>query len=185
MTSLSFPSCLPTRFLDRTRVMASIGCAFHCLTAPALLLAAPALGGWWVHPLTHLLIAAVVVPVAGLALWRGYGWHRRRWIVAAGALGIALVVAGALLPWLLPADAPAPQTAAATCHACCPSVVVDATSGAWSLRVPPASIVTMLGGIFLVVAHAANLRHRCCRRDGHTRPVPGRTAAVMGAPARR
>jgi hypothetical protein len=37
-------------------------------------------------------------------------------------------------------------------------LVVDDATGDWSLRVPPASIVTLLGGIALVTAHLANLR---------------------------
>jgi len=40
---------------------------------------------------------------------------------------------------------------------CCPSIQVS-ESGETSLHVPPAAIVTTLGGIFLIVAHVGNLR---------------------------
>ena len=52
--------------LDRTGVIASVGCAIHCMVAPLLVVFAPTLGGWWVHPATHLLIAALVLPNANL-----------------------------------------------------------------------------------------------------------------------
>ena len=84
--------------LDRTGVCASVGCAIHCMVAPLLVVFAPTLGGWWVHPATHLLIAALVLPVAASALKRGYRTHRKRWIMWAGMGGMALVGIGVVLP---------------------------------------------------------------------------------------
>lgn len=147
--------------LDRTGVVASVGCAVHCAVAPLLLLAAPTLGGFWAHPITHLAVAALVLPVAAFALRRGYGMHGRRWIAALGVLGMALVLVGAFLP-LATGGADAHAGAAAGgghgCHDCCPSLAIDETTGAWSLRVPPATVLTLLGGIALVTAHLGNLR---------------------------
>jgi len=162
-TALSYPTPRRNEWLDRTGMWASIGCAIHCLIAPVLILATPVLGGWWVHPVAHLLIAALVLPVAGFALWRGFTQHGRRWIVAVGGLGMFLVVVGVLLPWLhTPAVVVAESEVACTaCQACCPTIAVDADTGAWSLRIPPASIVTVLGGVALIVAHIANLRCAC------------------------
>jgi len=78
--------------------------------------------------------------------------------VALGGSGILLVLLGAALPYFLaPADG-----CAAGCDQCCPSYVVDEVTGAETLNIPPASIITLLGGISLVVAHAANIR--CCAR---------------------
>lgn len=145
--------------LDRYGVVASIGCAVHCMVAPLLLLAAPALGGLWVHPATHLAIAAFVLPVAAVALHHGVRRHGRAWIGVLGAAGMLLVAVGVVLPWLVPSGVHAAHGA---CTDCCPSVHVDAENGAWSVRIPPASIVTLLGGVALVAAHVANLRHRCC-----------------------
>jgi len=155
------------RFLDRTGVCASIGCAVHCMVAPLLLVMTPALGGIWVHPVAHIAIASLVLPVAAFALRRGFREHGKRWIVTTGVLGMALVLAGAFWPLLLgSADAQAADAidGCAVCHDCCPSVAVDETTGAWSLRVPPASVITLLGGIALVTAHLGNLRAcACCR----------------------
>jgi len=46
---------------------------------------------------------------------------------------------------------------------CCPSVQISET-GEMSLHIPPAAIITTLGGIFLIVAHVGNLcgcAHAC------------------------
>lgn len=148
---------LPLASLDRTGVLASVFCAIHCAVAPILLLAAPALGGFWVHPLSHLAIAAFVLPVAALALRSGARAHGRRWVVVVGGLGIGFVLVGAALPYV-----PVSFDASHACERCCPSFVVDEATGAKSLRIPPATVVTLLGGVSLVVAHLANLR--CCSR---------------------
>lgn len=144
--------------LDRTGVFASIFCAIHCAVAPILLLAAPTLGGLWSHPLSHLAIAALVLPVAAFALRNGFRTHGRRWVLTVGGLGIAFVLIGAVLPYLTGSSV----EGCADCDQCCPSFVVDEATGARSLNVPPASIITLLGGISLVTAHLANLR--CCSR---------------------
>jgi hypothetical protein len=155
---------LATDLLDRTGVLASIGCAVHCLVAPVFMLLAPAIGGWWVHPVTHLLIAAIVLPVAGMALVRGYRQHGRRWIPLVGGIGMMLVGIGVVLPWT-PTTASSPAMTGAgdcaVCQECCPTVRVDPATGAWGLDLPAASIVTMLGGLALIIAHAGNLRCAC------------------------
>jgi hypothetical protein len=134
------------------------------MVAPILLLAAPALGGIWVHPIAHLAIASLVLPIAAFALRRGYREHGRRWVVSVGACGMTLVLLGAFWPFFLAgADAHAAIDAAsglAACKDCCPSVTIDDATGSWSLRVPPASVITLLGGVGLVSAHLGNLR--CC-----------------------
>lgn len=144
--------------LDRTGVVASVLCAIHCAVAPLLLVIAPTLGGLWVHPLAHLGIAALVLPVAGFALRRGFRLHHLRWVVVVGGGGIALVLLGAVYPYLS-----GPEVAGGCesgCDQCCPSYVIDPETGEQVLNVPAASVITLMGGIALVVAHIANLR--CC-----------------------
>lgn len=163
-TSIRLPSTWLPR-LDRLGVIASIGCAVHCLVAPVILIMAPVIGGWWTHPASHLLIASVVMPVPLFTLHRGYALHGQRWIVALGALGLALVLLGTILPFFPAASNLLSSTPdSALGHECCPHACVDAASGAWSIRVPPASLITLLGGISLVSAHIANLRS--CRGCG-------------------
>ena len=143
--------------LDRSGVFASVFCAIHCAIAPVFLLFAPAFGSFWSHPLSHLAIAGFVLPVAAIALRKGFRSHRRKWVVALGTCGIACILVGAILPYFA-------TTGCENCDNCCPSVVIDPTTGEESLNIPPASIVTLIGGVFLVTAHLANLR--CCARCG-------------------
>lgn len=148
--------------LDRTGVIASVFCAIHCAIAPLLLILTPTLGGIWTHPVSHLAIAALVLPVAAFALRRGLHSHGRRWVVTLGGVGIALVLVGAALPYFTTT----PHIEGCTsCDQCCPSFVTDPSTGEEHLHIPPATLVTLAGGISLVIAHMANLR--CC--GGHGR----------------
>jgi len=129
------------------------------MVAPFLLIAAPTLGGIWVHPAAHLAIAALVLPIAAFALRSGYRKHGARWIVGLGTAAMVLVLLGAIWPlWFAGGDAV--SNASGCCHECCPTVVVDDVTGERSLRMPPASVITLLGGIGLVTVHLGNLR--CC-----------------------
>jgi hypothetical protein len=144
--------------LDRTGVIASIFCAIHCAVAPLLILIAPTLGGIWVHPLSHFTIAGLVLPIAALALRNGVRAHGKRWVLSVGTVGICLVLVGAALPYLTGSA----SDCGPNCDQCCPSFVIDEVTGEESLNIPPASIITLMGGVSLIVAHMANLR--CCSR---------------------
>lgn len=154
--------------LDRTGVLASVLCAIHCAAAPILLILAPTLGGLWVHPVSHLVIAAVVLPVAALALRSGFRVHRRPLVLILGMLGVGLVAIGAVFPYLAESAAAAGSEA---CDDCCPSIVIDEATGTEQIHIPPATILTTAGGIALIIAHLTNLR--CCagcRAQAHPAP---------------
>ena len=146
---------------DRFGVWASVLCAIHCLIAPLLFLAVPTFAGIWAHPSSHALIALFVLPLAGTVLLQGYRVHRKLWVAGAAVLGAGCVVAGCVLPFL---GGP-PEAAAAVasgCEGCCPQLVQE-VDGGWSLELPPASVVTVLGSALLVASHLGNLVHcRCC-----------------------
>jgi hypothetical protein len=145
---------------DRIGVVASILCAIHCLVTPPLLLLLPTFGRAWAHPASHWIMALLVVPLAFLALRQGFWIHRRKWVLVAGGLGVTLILAGAALPYFDSSEATGGEDA---CDSCCPSLHTAAT-GETRLEIPPASVVTTLGGIALILAHAGNLRCRytCC-----------------------
>jgi hypothetical protein len=159
MSASTFATLLPrTRSgPDRIGVLASILCAIHCLVTPPLLLFLPAFGRAWSHPASHWIMALVVVPLALLTLRQGFRIHGRKWVIASGVVGIALILAGAALPYLEPRPVAVGEHA---CDACCPSLNTAAT-GETRLEIPPASVVTTLGGIALILAHLGNLRCRC------------------------
>ena len=170
---------------DRIGVIASVLCAIHCAIAPVLLLFAPAFGRWWAHPASHWIVALFVVPLAGVMVARGFRIHRKHWVMASGATGILLILAGAALPYTGMAKSgeaegnapPAPATVAAAEEAnsesagqgeaaeadcckdgCCPSIVTDEQNET-RLHIPPASIATTIGGLALILAHVGNI---CC-----------------------
>lgn len=153
--------------VDRVGVAASVICAIHCALAPILLLALPAFGRIWAHPGSHILIALLVVPLAAFSIRKGYRSHRKRWILVSASIGTFFIVIGAILPAFSKAGGigePVASTAtgsnaAEVAHCadqCCPSFQIQETGRA-SLHIPPAAIVTTLGGIFLIAAHIGNL----------------------------
>ncbi|MEM9419674.1 MAG: MerC domain-containing protein [Planctomycetota bacterium] len=171
---------------DRLGIFASVACVVHCLAAPLLLLFLPVLGAWWSHPAAHVVLAALVLPLAGFVVVRGYRKHRRRVALVALVLGCVFILAGLVLPYVDAASglgissASAGETEAVPSlllmekgqfgaaetgddgctETCCPSIAVDAETGQASFNFPPGSIATFLGSVFLVLAHAVNL-HGC------------------------
>lgn len=86
-----------TRWLDRGAVGLSMLCLVHCLAFPVVVMALPAMGEilprqWWVHP----VIFALAVPMATIALVRGWSDHRDRRPVLLGGIGLALLGFGLL-----------------------------------------------------------------------------------------
>lgn len=161
---------------DRFGVFASVLCAIHCAVTPFFLLLLPSFGKMWAHPATHWGMAIIIVPIAALMMSKGYRRHRRAWVIVIGALGILFVLAGAVAPYMEKSSEPMSATAivasssdqkvsnttqATQCSdACCPSLVPD-ESGSMKLEVPTASILTTVGGVFLIATHLGNLC--CCR----------------------
>ncbi len=175
LPATTFPETTVANRLDADRfgVLASVLCAIHCAVTPLLLLILPSFGRVWAHPASHWGMALLVIPVAAIMVVRGFRRHRRKWIVGCGLLGILLVLAGAALPYLpsgknlanvisfaLPVSA---TSETASCEdSCCPST--SSASGESRLHIPPAAIVTTLGGIALIITHLGNLcACRSCR----------------------
>ena len=174
-TSTAFPAPAETARLnpDRLGVAASVFCAFHCAAAPVLLLALPSFGRIWAHPATHWGMALFVVPIAAIMTLRGFRKHGRKWILGFATIGILLIIAGSILPYVeigkdtangisLPLPGAGTEAATTCTDTCCPSTTtVDNRS---VLHIPPAAIVTTLGGIALIITHLGNLcACRSCR----------------------
>ena len=197
---------------DRIGVIASILCAIHCAATPIVLLVLPAFGKVWTHPASHWVMASLVIPLAAFMVVMGFRKHKRKWVIASGALGIVFVLLGAAAPSFGKNSGPgateaagvvasgesaeyangecvesicaseceeticefdsecvgaecsdaAPSEAGEECvDACCPSIQA-AADGGWRIHVPLASILTTIGGFFLIVTHIGNLwRCKC------------------------
>ncbi|MED5585354.1 MAG: MerC domain-containing protein [Verrucomicrobiota bacterium] len=170
---------------DHIGIAASIMCAIHCALAPFLLLTLPAAGKIWAHPSSHILVALLVVPLAAISIRQGYLVHKKRWILTTAYIGISVVLAGSILPLFskemdtsIPVVNESGGNSASTYSViddtnlipgenealdemecidnCCPSLQISETGESF-LHIPPAAIVTTLGGIFLIVAHVGNL----------------------------
>ncbi len=89
--------------LDAAGIAASALCAVHCLVGPLVLALAPAMGRFWTDPLTHWIIALVVLPIALAAVWRGTQVHGRRWLLGLAALAATLILLALIVPPLLEA----------------------------------------------------------------------------------
>ncbi len=174
-TSTAFPAPAETARLnpDRLGVAASVLCAIHCAAAPVLLLALPSFGRIWAHPATHWGMALFVVPIAAIMTLRGFREHGRKWVLGFATIGILLVIAGSMLPYLatgkntanglsLPLRKTSTEATATCTDTCCPSTAKIA--GQSVLHIPPAAIVTTLGGLALIITHLGNLcACRTCR----------------------
>lgn len=84
--------------LERAAMGSSLLCLLHCLALPLLLAAVPVsaespLGG----EDFHLWVLVFAVPASGAALWIGRAKHGAAWPLVLGALGLALLAAGALM----------------------------------------------------------------------------------------
>jgi hypothetical protein len=84
---------------DRVGIAASGLCLIHCAATPLLAMLVSVAGvsfwgGRWVHPLMVL----VVVPVAALALVRGYRRHARAGVLLLGGVGAAAIAVAAIVP---------------------------------------------------------------------------------------
>lgn len=183
MQTATYPEAATTSRLDADRlgVIASVLCAIHCAVTPFLLLILPSFGRVWAHPASHWGMALLVIPVAATMVLRGFRRHRRRWVVGCGSLGILLVIAGAVLPFLeagknassgisFPLSGFASGEFVSCTDSCCPSTAT--VSGKRVLHIPPASIVTTLGGIALIITHLGNLcACRACRESCDTPPL--------------
>lgn len=86
-----------TRWLDQGAIGLSALCLVHCLALPLVVLALPVAGEilprqWWAHPAIFLL----AVPLAAVALMRGWQQHRDRRPMIIGGVGLALLGVGLL-----------------------------------------------------------------------------------------
>jgi len=185
-STFSLPRVFGRFDADTWGVGLSIFCAIHCVATPFLLLLVPAFGTVWAHPASHAVVAVLVVPLAFLGFLRAEG-PNRKWILACGATGLILILWGALVPFAGFESEGAASTPAsmvddntefvfhvgdeseagsdlATCSPeCCPAFLMG-EDGTKALRIPLASILTTMGGIALIAAHAGNLL--CCSRRG-------------------
>lgn len=83
-------------YRDATGVCASLLCVLHCLGTPLLITVLPVLAA--TESETHRVFAVVILLLGLLAFVPGYRKHRNKSIPAAGAAGVTMIIAAAVLP---------------------------------------------------------------------------------------
>lgn len=82
----------PDSFLDRIAIGLSGLCLLHCM-AGFVLLSLFALTGDWLDHRVHVIGLMLALPLAAVALWRGWRRHGRRVIAMLGVSGLVVMTA--------------------------------------------------------------------------------------------
>ena len=83
---------------DKTAISLSIVCALHCLALPSLLVFLPSLKALnLADEMVHLWMLVAVIPISIYALTMGCRKHKRLSIMLLGLVGLAVLIAAALL----------------------------------------------------------------------------------------
>ena len=83
---------------DKTAISLSIVCALHCLALPSLLVLLPSLTALnLADEMVHLWMLVAVIPISIYALTMGCRKHKRLSIMLHGLVGLAVLIAAALL----------------------------------------------------------------------------------------
>ncbi|MGF1605884.1 MAG: MerC domain-containing protein [Rhodothalassiaceae bacterium] len=92
------PAAAPAAPFDRVAIGLSLACLIHCLVLPPALVMLPLVAAAWPEDLwVHAGLFAIALPVAVLALYRGWRLHRRRWPALLGLVGLCGLAAGLLM----------------------------------------------------------------------------------------
>ena len=81
---------LPSSLLDRIAIGLSGLCLLHCM-AGFVLLTVVALTGDWLDHRVHFIGLMLAMPLAAVALWRGWRRHGRSDIGMMGVVGLAVM----------------------------------------------------------------------------------------------
>ena len=83
---------------DKTAISLSIVCALHCLALPSLLVILPSLTALnLADEMVHIWMLVAVIPISIYALTMGCRKHKRLSIMLLGLVGLAVLIAAALL----------------------------------------------------------------------------------------
>lgn len=183
----------PRGLLDRLAIGMAVVCGIHCLVTPVLLVALPIIGTtFWVDQNFHLWMLFLVLPTTGLALMSGCRRHKDRWVMAAGATGLVILLCAfaaeriaysrstgfsesvaayaAPVSSLNESSATEPHVAGGGCCALHPAASDSAgvQSAAPVGGITRHALLNALGGLFLVVGHSRNFvlcRKSACRHE--------------------
>lgn len=81
---------------DRLAIGLSGLCLLHCMVGFVLLSLLSLSGGWLDHRV-HVVGLLLAMPLAAVALWRGWRRHGRGWIAGVGVVGLSVMAVSLLV----------------------------------------------------------------------------------------
>lgn len=94
---------MESRKWDWLGLFFSFICLVHCLILPFFLISLPLLARYYLtHPLSHFVLAIIIIPIALIALFKGYGQHKKIGIFYLGFLSGFFLLLYPILIWFLP-----------------------------------------------------------------------------------
>ncbi len=121
---------LESNTLDKACILCSGACAIHCMLAPIIALASPAIAHFFENEWIHIGLLVLLTPIAIIAFYRGFKLHQETRPVFLGSAGIVLLLMAVSFELLF-------------------KIEVE------SLEI----IFTMIGSILLIVAHICNIKY--------------------------
>ena len=80
-------------WLDRLGITFAVACWVHCLVLPLVVLFSPSLSGLMLNDSSfHIVLLAMILPVALIAFLLGWLRHRSRMAVMLGGFGLLLII---------------------------------------------------------------------------------------------
>lgn len=92
---------VPNNLLDKSGIVCSGACAIHCVLAPIIALASPAIASFFENEWIHIGLLMLLMPIATLAFYRGLKLHKKICPVFMGSIGIMLLFAAIAFEALL------------------------------------------------------------------------------------
>jgi hypothetical protein len=126
--------------MDRWGLALSSLCLFHCLGTPFVLLLFPLVAGasGALHQWIHVVLAAILIPIALKAVTQGYRHHKKRIVPILAGSGTVFIVAGALAPLLF-------------------SIGEHNHAANEVLHMSPEIWATIVGSVLLLICHSLNI----------------------------
>ena len=125
----------PSNKLDKIGIMCSGACAVHCMIAPILALASPAIAaGYFENESIHIALLLLIIPVALVSFYQSLKVHQKNYPIVLGGIGIVFVTLAVLYESVF-------------------SIEIEHLE----------TILTVIGCAFLISAHVYNIRClKCC-----------------------
>jgi hypothetical protein len=130
--------------IDRLGIFLSLSCCIHCLVTPFLLIVAPGLGEYFENELVHVILFALVAPIALFSFISTYKQNGHKRPLIFGSIGLFGLFIGMLI------------------HTVFEGTSVNHGHGHIALH-QIEIVVNILSGLIMIYAHIINFKERECK----------------------